>query len=291
MACIVRLNGGLGNQLFQYAVGRAVAHKYGCELLLDATLLNTRHASITPRSYELTPFKTVARLMSAEESVRAGLPTTRWDRWLARCGVRLRGRKYLIERGPGYQPAALESGGSLLLEGFWQSERYFSHIRELLLEEISTVDSAQLARASEQVQAEQSVSLHIRRGDYVSNPAAHAFHGVCSTAYYQAGMALLEQRVSRPRYFVFTDDPQWVADNRALFGRDLTIVSGAMQLQPHEEMVLMSRCRHNVIANSSFSWWGAWLNRNPDACVIAPAEWFRHAPDRDVVPTRWQRVG
>lgn len=124
MTCIVRLNGGLGNQLFQYALGRSVARKYGCELLLDATLLNSREPGITPRSYELAPFKIAARLMTAEESKRAGLPSTRLDRWLARRGVRLKGRRYVIENKFEFDSSVLELGGALVLEGFWQSERY-----------------------------------------------------------------------------------------------------------------------------------------------------------------------
>lgn len=291
MSCIVRLSGGLGNQLFQYAAGRAVASRQGADLSLDLTQLNVRDGSITSRSYALSPLPIRAHVLTAEESAAAGLPLNRFDRWLARAGVRLKGRQLVVERGFNFDPSIPRLQGPVVMQGFWQSERYFADIRAVLLDELALPGAATLDEMTARLQAEESVSIHVRRGDYLTNPGANAFHGVCSPDYYQRSLALLEQQVEQPKYYVFTDDPAWVAENRGLFGRDVILVAEQLTLQAHEELVLMSRCKHNVIANSSFSWWGAWLNRNEQARVIAPANWFRHALDTtDLIPARWQRV-
>jgi hypothetical protein len=134
-----------------------------------------------------------------------------------------------------------------------------------------------------------SVAVHVRRGDYVSNEAASKTHGLTGVDYYRAAVEQISKKVVRPNLYVFSDDPNWCKDNLA-FKQATTYV--AHNSDGAEDLRLMRLCRHNIIANSSFSWWGAWLNENPAKQVIAPQTWFADSihNTKDLIPSTWQKI-
>jgi hypothetical protein len=283
---IVRLMGGLGNQLFQYAAGRALAHRHGVALKLDLASFATNPL----RRYALGAFDIAAAIATAEEAARLYSPSLagRVRRRLERLLPTHRRRYYLEPRARRHMgPVPL--GSDVYLHGYWQTEKHFEPIapllrRELTLRHREAFEQRPLVRA---VEGDDSVSVHVRRGDYVGTPRSAALHGTCPAEYYRAALDAVEARVPRPRLFVFSDDPGRARAELDL-GHPATHVSGG-GLSDAEELVLMSRCRHHVIANSSFSWWGAWLDARPGGIVVAPRRWFAD-PSRqphDLLPPAW----
>lgn len=285
----VRLFGGLGNQLFQYATARAVALRRGVSLGLDQRDLGGQAAHIT---FGLQHFAIEA------DADPAGLPPSRSGSPLAyalwRVGL-LRGPRFLRERRLGVNQEVLAAKDGTYLHGYFQSQRYFADAIDQIRAELTittppnTENAGWLSRIGTDSQA---VSVHLRRGDYVSVAKGSATHGTCDEAYYRAGLATIAERNGvQPRAYVFSDDPGWAAANLSL-GVETVVVGQNGPLQHYEDLRLMSTCRHHVIANSTFSWWGAWLDRRPDKTVIAPRRWF--ATDRlenpDILPEDWIRI-
>lgn len=280
---ISRILGGLGNQMFQYAVGRALALKHHSTLYLDATPLAVE-GSHTPRGYELGCFNIRASVLQAP------------DDWAHLRSVPFQS---LQETGPRYMPELLRAPANCVLSGYWQSERYIQNIRPILLQDFALrhqADAETLAwadRIRTPRHGHQSVMLHVRRGDYISNPSAAAHHGSCGVAYYQSALAQLQARHGDLEVFAFSDDPDWVQTHLAHLA-PLHVVSqhGHGGRANHLDMWLMRQCRHHVIANSSFSWWAAWLGETPESTVVCPARWVQTPSfdTRDVTPSRWLRA-
>ncbi len=292
----VKLMGGLGNQMFQYAAGLALARRVGAPLRLDTSLLAEGPGDDGRRAFALHRLTISAKVASAAEiALAAG---RRAPRWLDRVpGLRRLARPapvpVLRERHFHFDPLFLAASDPVCLVGYWQSERYFEGIRDLLRGEFAL--KSRLAgtngEMADRIRGAPSVSVHVRRGDYVSREATNKFHGVCETAYYEACFAEMERRVPGAAYFVFSDEPAWVREHMSLPARS-TVVDHNPREMAHEDMMLMSMCRHNIIANSSFSWWGAWLNANPDKVVLAPGRWFRDPSldTSDLLPEGWIRI-
>jgi hypothetical protein len=182
----------------------------------------------------------------------------------------------------------------IYLQGYWQSEKYFKDISHIIRREFTLREP--LSEASQQIAQKiktsaNSVSLHIRRGDYISNPTTNSVHGVCSLRYYQECVQVLNEKVGDVSLFVFSDDPVWVKENLS-YKYSMIFVNHNGVEHAFEDMHLMSLCQHNIIANSSFSWWGAWLNNNPHKVVLAPKHWFRKEDidTKDLIPDNWIRV-
>lgn len=287
----VLLNGGLGNQLFQYAAGRALAEKHGVELSLDLSRLTHPKPGDTPRLFELAPFNIKALLLSEENRQPLGSYQACMHRLLLKTGITFGARVTLKERSSRFDPLFLKAPSDCILDGFWQSERYFKQIASLLQQELSLKAPTPALRKARSALSDSTVAVHVRRGDYVTNPAAASFHGTCSQDYYRAAVAVIQQRYNNSRFLVFSDDPTWCQEHLNL-GVSFRLAEDFRLNGPAEEMLLMSRCRHQIIANSSFSWWGAWLNSSQDKLVIAPSQWFAdHAVDTgDLVPKNWVRL-
>jgi len=280
---LVRLIGGLGNQMFQYAAGRALAARLDAPLLLD--LRDFRRYRL--RYYGLDRMRIDAR------------PATAWE--LARWPIWLRNRRWSGDRlgltprwfheaDLRYSPEFAAVTGTIGLDGYFQSERYFAGVRQALLQEFRP--RAPLSRHNEQlaetIRTAASVCLHVRRGDYVNDPRTSAMHGVCSPAYYRRATATLRERHEDLRYFVFSDDPAWCRENLSLEDAVFVENNGAA---PECDIFLMAQCRHHIIANSSFSWWGAWL-AEAGGTVVAPQPWFSNTTLRadDLIPPGWLRL-
>ena len=282
----VRLAGGLGNQMFEYAAGRALALRVGGDLRIDPTLIEFPGRHETPRSVALNVFRIAGTIEGAEQS--AFRRSLSYSPVATRLADRLPG-KFLADRTP-YKVDArvIRCRGSAVLSGYWQREEYFRDAAEVIRQEFTPAvppDRRWSDMADEIAQAG-SVGIHVRRGDYVSNARANAHHGVPGVEYVQRAWELLAPPADA-RPFVFSDDPGWCKDNLR-FLPDPVFVEG---FRDHEEMLLLGRCRDKIIANSSFSWWAAWLGEREDGTVIAPAAWLQgKAPDApSPVPARWGR--
>ena len=289
---IVRLNGGLGNQMFQYAAGRALADRLGSELLLDTRAFERLLAldAYTRRSYALAPFKLRARVATAAD-------LENWPLWVMELGMRLRPvralfRRWHFESAITYDPGVLALHEPVCLVGYWQSERYFIAIAERLRADFTLAQpmSGDNARLLERAHSANSVGLHVRRGDFASLEDAAQLHGLCSLDYYRRAIGILRDRCPECHFLVFSDDPQWARAELPL-DAGAVFVAGNEQ-QPEQDLGLMSACRHHIIANSSFSWWAGWLGYHPEQIVIAPAPWYASAKldARDLAVSRWQYI-
>lgn len=291
---IVKLMGGLGNQMFQYAAARSLSWRHGTVLKLDLSFLEGDQSGDTPRIYKLDHFYITAEKASRwEVSTMSGrgnafLPTA-FARFFQKNAA---DHANYREKSFHYDPQLLDQPDNVYLEGYWQSERYFTDIREVIRKDftVKTPLTDKNRKLADEIQAVNSVSLHVRRGDYVMDEKTIAKHGVCSLEYYLRAEDRVAEIQADPHFFVFSDDPEWVADNLKL-RHPARYVShnGSMA---HEDLRLMSLCRHHVIANSSFSWWGAWLSTGTDKLVIAPDRWFNDPSinTRDLIPYEWQRL-
>lgn len=294
MEVVVKINGGLGNQLFQYATGRSLADRTGAELFLDLSFFDLPPGAHTARPFELDVFK--PRYTRADADHFAPYYRIRDNSWLLRLNrafPTMQQRRWISERSFRFDPAVLTLKGNIYLDGHWQSERYFiDHEQELrrdlqFAEALSSADQDLVERMN----GSTAVSLHVRRGDYVTHAAANTFHGLCGPDYYARAMAFVLERQADATFFIFSDDLPWAKENLPALA-PMVFVEHDQQQRDHRDMQLMTHGRHHIIANSSFSWWGAWLNPHPDKLVVAPQRWFADASvdTRDLIPHNWHRL-
>jgi hypothetical protein len=190
-------------------------------------------------------------------------------------------------------PAINELKPPVYLAGFWQTERYFRDIAEVLRGDFTPLEplDSQNALIKTKIAAVNAVSVHVRRGDYVGKERINKSHGTCSLDYYRRAAEFIFDRVDEPHFFVFSDDPEWVTKHLRLDAA-ITYVTVNPSTHGFRDLHLMCGCRHHIIANSSFSWWGAWLNPSPDKIVVAPKRWFNEAQHdtRDLLPKGWVSI-
>ena len=295
---IVKLQGGLGNQMFQYAAGRSLSLRLGTPLKLDRSRMDHPVPGSTPWRYALgamhigEDFADTREVEELSGQERTGLRKL-VHRVRRATGLSPPRATVLRDRDFRFLPEFHEVSGDVYLDGYWQSEKYFLGISETVRREFS------LRRPLEGVDREfgeaigrdDSVSIHVRRGDYVSNPEANRFHGLCGAGYYRRCMAIVSEKVGAPRFVVFTDDPAWARGNMDV-PRGTAFVDWDQPRDGSVDLELMRRCRHHILANSSFSWWGAWLGSRQGSLVLAPARWF-YDPSMDtadLLPDSWVRV-
>jgi len=280
---IVTLIGGLGNQMFQYAAGRALALRRGVALELDDGWLRKTQPNVIARTYELDCFPIDAK-------VRTVYPRTRVRRVCE--FLHLAPPVWREQQDYRFDPRTLDLPGRIRLVGYWPSERYFADQEAQIRRdfELAEPSDERNQATAQKIQGTNAVAIHVRRGDYVDNPSTKSFHGLLSLDYYRTAVNRIIEEVRDPHFFVFSDDPDWCRNNLEV-GTETTYVDqnggrGASDLW------LMSQCKHNIIANSSFSWWGAWLNRGREKIVIAPARWVADpsTDTSDVIPAGWIRL-
>ena len=285
--------GGIGNQMFQFAAGRALSLKNDQKYLLDLSDFSDYRLH---HGFELSRvFNVVTEC--AEASTLHQLLGWRENK-LARKVLRrrqfsgLRGKTFVVEPHFNYWPDFFNLTGDCYLYGYWQSERYFKAVESVIRQDFTFREplkehNAELALEMATVQA---VSLHVRRGDYVNNPKNHNIMSVCDLEYYRLAINYIAFHVEQPVFYFFSDDMAWVKQNLPMEFPCVYIEHNG-GAESYRDMQLMSLCRHHVIANSSFSWWGAWLNANPEKIVIAPKRWFRNGnDDSDLIPDEWVRL-
>lgn len=286
---VTRLWGGQGNQMFQYALGRRLALERGARLKLDLGAF-----AVDPlRTYALHHLRIEADIASPEEVQAFRPPFSRLfmrfaplRRWLT--------PRFIIEQGFPYDARVLRAPRSAYLaRGYWQTEKYFAPVADTIRADFQLLRPMAPSRMGlrERLSDCASVSVHVRRGDYVANAVTNAYHGTCAPDWYAQAMAVMAKKVPGVRFFVFSDDPQWARSNLPT-DWPIAFVDPSDDGRDYEDMHLMAACRHHITANSSFSWWGAWLNPSPAKIVIAPRQWFREARNdtRDLVPESWLRL-
>lgn len=279
--------GGLGNQMFQYAAGRALAIKNGQQLCLDTSDFS---------DYKLHQGFELARVFEGQFDIATSAQRLEWlgwragprmQKWLRRPQLAaLRGGRMVVEPHFHYWSGFNQLSSDCYLVGYWQSEEYFKPIestiradftfRQPLLERNQKI-ADKIAHCS-------AISLHVRRGDYLQNIKTY---GACSLDYYQEAIRRISERVEHPIFFVFSDDISWVKENLKI-NFQCEYVDHNRGVESYNDMRLMSLCKHHIIANSSFSWWGAWLNSNHEKMVVAPRQWFANDNDvSDLFPQDW----
>ncbi|HBH71687.1 MAG: Glycosyl transferase family 11 [Parcubacteria group bacterium GW2011_GWC1_42_11] len=294
---IAKATGGLGNQLFQYALGRHLALLNNDTLKMEANYyINSSFV------YTLGRFNTHQEITKEEDYLRAGLPNIgdasfygRIKRKIFRISEGLKPihkKKFITEPDFTFCPEILNVRSSCYLSGVWQSEKYFKNIEDTIRKEITLRNepSSEVKNWIAKTSESNSVSIHIRRGDYVDNPRINKFHGVCPIEYYTNAIDCISQSIHNPTFYVFSNDIEW-AKNNLRVSYPIFFVSDKI-IPDHEELIIMSNCKHNIIANSTFSWWGAWLNVNQDKIVIAPQKWFTGSDTntKDLIPEAWVRI-
>ena len=273
---VTRLNGGLGNQFFQYAVGRALAMRYGATLELDLSVF----ANYPLRRYELDKYPIRATIASEEELMMFGDGPASPRPGCAR----------YYEPHFHFDPGVHGAAPPVQLFGYWQSERYFQHISDSIRRELTPIEplDAENEQALASIRHSTSIAVHVRRGDFVSNPVTAAHHGIPSLGYYRRAMDYVASRVADPVFYVFSDDHDWVRDNLRHAAPLVPMTVNGPE-RGFRDIQLMSACKHYILANSSFSWWGAWMNASSDRIVIAPTPWFldKGLDTRDLLPPDW----
>ena len=288
---ITKLIGGLGNQMFQYAAGKRLATIHKTDYRLDVSDFQT----YTLHAYSLQNFEITAQPASVEEiqtilgRKEVGL-TGKLLSLLQHHKILPKNKRYIQEELIKFDPKILNLPNNIYLEGYWQSEKYFKDIeavirREYTLRHPLTEKSQEVAKKIKKI--ESAVAIHVRRADYMSSSNQQIYETI-GPRYYERALEIITKKISNPSFFIFSDDIAWTQENFKLnFPTTFMDFNGADR--NYEDLHLMSLCKHQIIANSSFSWWGAWLNENKNKTVIAPEFWLRgvKAIEEERYPTNW----
>lgn len=284
---ILKVHGGLGNQFFQYALGRNLSLSRKVIVKYDLSWFDTQ----TKRKFELDKYHTSAEIASRREvNALLGSEGQNGFRGLLRRLFKSDSSLHVQEKGFQFQSDILNTPPPAYLDGYWQSEKYFQGAAETIRRDLTLVQApiGTNAEMLKKIQSSRSISVHVRRGDYVSDQQTSTFHGTSPLAYYRAAIEKIKTLEPNGTIFVFSDDHQWVKENLR-FGLATVFVDINSPENGHEDLRLMAACRHHIIANSTFSWWGAWLNPNPQKVVIAPKKWFNDPTinTNDLLPSNW----
>ncbi len=290
---LVKLMGGLGNQMFQYAAAKALACKHNVDIKVDLSFLNADpKGNYTARKYELDIFNSVIKIASEEDLLKFNNKiNNKIARSLQRNFPSLFTYLLAAESGSNYSLAFQSYPKNTYLNGFWQSEKYFEHYKAQIKTdyEFKKIIPNALQVILNQIQNSNSISIHVRRGDYVALKSANDFHGICNIDYYKTAISLMAQKNKNIELFIFSDDIDWCKQN---FEFNFPMHFVQHKLESYWDMFLMSNCKHNIIANSSFSWWAAWLNKNIEKTIIAPKNWFANTAinTNDLIPLQWIKI-
>jgi len=292
----IKLKGGLGNQMFQYALGRKLAQKHGTTLALDVAFLNDRtpRKDVIFRNFDLDIFKLdpSVKIVNMPHYID---PVSKIAKLFFILKLKL-DKNYIKEKYFQFDPAILDVPDGSYLDGQWTSEKYFSDIgdiirREFLFKEALLPISEDLARV---IASENSVCVNIRRADFVANKITATFHGVMDEEYFSKAMKIMENALTTaPHFFVFSDDIEWCKKNITSQFPVTFVDHSHKGVKFGNYLHLMTLCKHFIIPNSTFGWWAAWLSTSdPQKKVIAPKQWFADpkVDTRDVIPSTWTRL-
>lgn len=293
---ITKIVGGLGNQMFQYAMAKAFSLKYNVQLKIDCSSFNNKNY-INEEGYLL---KKVFGIPENEANINDYFKTLGFSTILLPL-IRRNILKSLYKRVIFFEKKIFHFDEDLkkgfkangYIHGYWQSEKYFSQYANIICNIFKfkhEVLSTNCKNYIQTINDKNSISLHIRRGDYISNPIFNQIYNICDVDYYQNAIKFMQNKIANPHFFVFTDDISWTMSRPEFLDRTkFTICSDGSE--SWNDLYLMSLCKHNIIANSSFSWWGAWLNSNLNKIVISPKLWFKNGTEiKDLLPQKWVSI-
>lgn len=282
---ITRLAGGLGNQLFQYALGRSIAERYSLELKLDINSF----AKDRLRSFELDNFKMELNYATQNEISRLKGGESIYHKSLRKVYNKNFGRAYTycaeIEFGS-FQDINCKTGG-LYLDGYWQNELYFNEIRKILIDELQPVSvSDEAKRFIENPVSFHKVGVHVRRGDYISSEKSNTKHGFSGLDYYIKAIEYVRKEINSPLFFIVSDDIEWCKHNLSF--DDCVFIDSTTN--HYDDFVILKSCDIQIISNSTFSWWAAWLNHSINKIVISPNKWFNDNNSVNIAAASWIRL-
>jgi hypothetical protein len=293
---IVQLTGGLGNQLFQYAFGRTLALKNNSVFKQDLSFFETYEW----HEYSLSPFNIIKNFANREEVEALKQQQNKQETSMDMVS-RIR-RKFLPsapvvvnEDTLLYNPAYHSIVPPAYLIGYWQSEDYFKEQEELIRKEVMVTIPPSLPNQLllNEIENSDSISLHIRRGNFVQVDFVNKIHGTCSMEYYEAAIQQMASFSSSPKFFIFSDDIPWAKENLKISYQHVFVDINDAKTD-YEDMRLMYKCKHHILANSTFSWWGAWLNPSKHKMVIAPKQWYadeeKNKYTKDIIPPTWNKL-
>lgn len=291
---IVRLNGGMGNQMFQYAVGRALSVKNNLPLGLDLTFLldRTPIQNFTFRNYDLDIFNIQASVVQREDipflyrKYSLGI-FMRYIDYLRRKLINTPGKE---KKRCYFDPTIMTSGPNIYLEGWWQSYKYFIGIEDTIRKDFTLKNPLPLniKNLMEIIKKENSLCIHVRRGDYIGNTN----HEVVGKEYYNAGIEKIKSLRKIDKIYVFSDDIKWCEENIKFEFPTMFVGEKYAGEKGEGHLFLMKSCKNFLIPNSSFSWWAAWLSNSKDKIVVVPKQWFsdKNINSDDLIPKEWIRI-
>jgi hypothetical protein len=291
---IIQLQGGLGNQMFQYAFARILAKKNDAVVQLDENFFSTtpKEQEFTLRQFELGIFENT-NLQASSLEISKLKRLSFFYKLIRKLGFYK--SKIYSEPSFDFHLEALSIKAPVYIKGYFQSYKYFENqedlIREIFSFPIESLSGRNRVLLSK-LQSETTISVHIRRGDYVTNKKTQQFHGNCSLEYYSNAIALLASKNKIFTLVFFSDDSEWVKEQFENLPFSKIFVDHNNNENSWIDMLLMSSCSHNIIANSSFSWWAAWLNKHSKKTVIAPKNWYANSEKNtnDLIPPQWIRL-
>ena len=300
---LVRINGGLGNQLFQYATARAISLKLNRKLFLDIAWYRNIHTqenrsdpnATTPRDFLLNNYNIQSRVVNKFHL-----------NWIKRLEIRSKYSKFykLLFDGPlnnlsytkinqdTFPLESIQEHPHIYLTGYWQNNDIIEEYKNLLSNDLTLKRplSPNNQDHFKSINKTNSVAIHVRRGDYISKPKSHEVHVSCSNNYYYDSIDYLQNKLTNLHYFIFSDDMTWVKNNLE-FTINTTFIDN--NEPEYEHLFLMSQCKHQITANSTFSWWAAWLNTNPAKIIITPKHWYidEHLNETVIrIPKEWIKI-
>jgi|SRR3989344_5899153 len=291
---IVRLQGGMGNQMFQYALGRSLAIKNNVQLGLDLTFLldRTHIPNFTFRDYQLCNFNIEANVVSKKDvpflhrKYNLGI-FMRYIDYIRRKLLPTSGKEKV---GYHFDPVILNLGQNVYLEGWWQSYKYFVEYQNIIRKDFTLKNppASNIQILGNEISNTNSLCIHIRRGDYVGNK----HHEIIGKEYYNKGIEKIKSLTKIDKIYVFSDDIKWCEENIKFEFPTIFVGDEYAGEKDEGHMYLMSKCHYFIIANSSFSWWGAWLADYKDTIVIVPKQWFgdKSISSNDLIPPEWIRI-
>ncbi|MFI5150340.1 MAG: alpha-1,2-fucosyltransferase [Bacteroidia bacterium] len=298
---LVRVTGGLGNQLFQFALGTSLAQQNHTFLKIDTSLLLNRsepHEVVTHRELDLDFVFRLDLQFASDSEIRAfngtsytHLPGKIYNRLRWELG---RKNKLVVENKRSFQPEILRLPDNRCLVGSWQSEKYFwSHAQDIRNRLVfrHTLGAADL-ELSGRIRAQHSVCLSTRRGDYVTSPVYSKTLGALPAGYFERAVETLMEKRKVDCIYVFSDDEQWARANLNFPVETVFVDKSHSGPRYSTKFQLMTCCKHFIIPNSTFGWWAAWLGADPEKTVVAPAQWYKDSAldGSDIVPQSWLKI-
>lgn len=263
---LTRIRGGLGNQFFQYACGRYLSCLYNTDLYLDCI-----------RSESFRPYLLYKYNIDGTPILKPEDDILKINQF-----VRFREDEQTINK----QIWNCQDGVNIYINGYWQSHHYFIRIGDVIKHNFTLkepVNTKQFREMAEKINNSNSIMIHVRRGDYIS---LEDYYENLSPEYYNQAIAIMNQKIDNPQYFIFSDDIEWCKNN--IKGDNITYVD--LHQEGFEDLELMRLCKHHIIANSTLSWWGAWLSDSPNKIVISPKKWIKNKEEDYRTPSRWLRI-